>query len=173
MQIYRNLVPVLSLLVAVILAVLPWGLSDAGRLALALLPGSIIFYWVMSSPGMLSVFSVFISGLVLDVLGGGYLGHWAIVYLVAFGASVLLLRFDFIVLGIGGFLYPGVVVAMLGVSYLLGSIMAGVLPASTFLSAGVMAIVCFPVIYGLLWVMDRPSLMGQKDSQWTGSRVLP
>lgn len=157
-MIYRSLIPVLTLLMGVILVVMPWGLSDTGRLALALVPGNIIFYWRARGQTALSVFSVFVSGLVLDVLGGSPFGYWALVYLVAYGACGLLLRLDLEVLGVRAIVLPGVIALMMASLVVLEfHSMGGPLLFWRIFLAGAIAVLTYPVVCALLWVLDRPS----------------
>jgi rod shape-determining protein MreD len=86
MMLFGGIVPVLTVAVCAILAVLPWGAVDWARLALPLLPMSAIYFWTVRKPQTMSAGLVFIVGLFIDVMTHGPLGFWSLIYLV--GAAI-------------------------------------------------------------------------------------
>lgn len=91
----RALLPVASVVVLTILAVLPWGVPVEDRVALPLLSVAVIYYWTCDRTAWLPEGAVFLCGLLLDVLTQGPLGYWALVYLVAQVVAVVASRFRF------------------------------------------------------------------------------
>lgn len=152
----QKFVAVTSLLLVVFLSVLPWGLSETGRLGMALLPGVVIFYWCARPLGVLSAPSVFFAGLFMDVLSGYALGYWALVYLCGYGAAVLLWRFDVAVFGVRAVAFPGVVLAMLGVACGLEFIVVGASVALwPVLGAFGLVVLAYPVLFLVLRFVDE------------------
>jgi rod shape-determining protein MreD len=88
----RTLMPVATVALLTIAAVLPWGLSSANRLTLPLLPVVAIYFWTLDRDAWLPEWSIFLAGLLLDLLTQGPLGYWALVYLVAYVITVLCSR---------------------------------------------------------------------------------
>jgi rod shape-determining protein MreD len=80
----RFLMPVASVAALTIVAILPWGLPTEDRFVLPLLPVVAIYYWTLDRDAWLPEWSVFLAGLLLDVLTQGPLGYWALVYLIAY-----------------------------------------------------------------------------------------
>ena len=76
------------LIVAVfsVLTTLPWGLSVSGALALKFAVVGLIVHWALRGTAVL-IPAVFASGLVIDALTGGPLGHWALVFTAAHGLA--------------------------------------------------------------------------------------
>lgn len=91
----RALLPVASVVMLTIMAVLPWGVPVEDRFALPLLPVAAIYYWTSDRAAWLPEGAVFLSGLLLDVLTQGPLGYWALVYLAAHLVAVVASRFRF------------------------------------------------------------------------------
>lgn len=81
--------PFLSLSVLTVLAALPWGLPTEDRFFLPLLPVIAIHYFALRRPEALPEWSVFLSGLLLDVFTHGPLGYWPLVYLATYTLGVL------------------------------------------------------------------------------------
>lgn len=89
----RFLMPVASVAALTIVAILPWGLPTVDRFVLPLLPVVAIYYWTLDRDAWLPEWSIFLAGLLLDVLTQGPLGYWALVYLVAYVIAVYCSRF--------------------------------------------------------------------------------
>jgi len=80
------LVPTLVCLFAVIAAVLPYG--SAGSIPLApLFPLAAIYFFVLTRPTLITPIAVFAIGIFHDLLSGGPLGLWALVYLASYGVG--------------------------------------------------------------------------------------
>ncbi len=86
MMFLGGIVPILTIAVCAVLAVLPWGAVDWARLALPLLPLSAIYFWTVRKPQSMSAGVVFLVGLFIDVMTHGPLGFWSLIYLV--GAAI-------------------------------------------------------------------------------------
>ncbi len=84
----RMIIPVLSVALLTIAAILPWGLPTDYRFVLPLLPIVAIYYFTLDGDAWLPEWVVFLAGLLLDVLTQGPLGYWALVYLVAYVVAV-------------------------------------------------------------------------------------
>ena len=85
-------VPVLTLLLAVLVAALPWGGPVWLDLALELLPVGVITTWSLRRPRLLPFVAVFACGLLLDTLSHGPLGIWSAVFITAAYAGRLARR---------------------------------------------------------------------------------
>ena len=75
--------PVGSVLLLVLFAVLPWGGPDWLEMALALVPVGAIYFWSLHRPRLMPAAAIFVLGLVIDVMTQGALGIWASAALVA------------------------------------------------------------------------------------------
>lgn len=84
MRVLIALLPPASILVATLLAALPWGLPAENRFVMPLLPFVVIHYWMMRQPARVPEWLVFLCGVTLDVLTNGPLGFWALIYLAGF-----------------------------------------------------------------------------------------
>ncbi|CAA2138983.1 rod shape-determining protein MreD [Hyphomicrobium sp. ghe19] len=88
----RFLMPVISVVVLTLAAVLPWGLAAEDRFVLPLLPVIAIYRWTLDADAWLPEWVVFLTGLTLDVLTQGPLGYWALVYLFAYAVALFASR---------------------------------------------------------------------------------
>jgi rod shape-determining protein MreD len=86
MMVFGGIVPIFTVAVCAVLAVLPWGAVDWARLALPLLPLSAIYFWSVRQPRTMSAGVAFLAGLFIDVMTHGPLGFWSLIYLV--GAAI-------------------------------------------------------------------------------------
>jgi rod shape-determining protein MreD len=82
MHTVNALVAALSVLGAALLAALPLGLGSEYRFLLPQVVYMVIHFWTVRYPVVLPEWTVFCAGLLLDVLTGGPLGFWALIYLV-------------------------------------------------------------------------------------------
>ncbi len=85
----RGYLPGLTLAVLALFAVMPLGLPAEERLWQAFPLLIAIFYWAVHSDDAVSERGAFLSGLTIDLLGGGPLGLWALLGLVTFACAVL------------------------------------------------------------------------------------
>lgn len=82
-------VPTFVGLFCVIAAVMPYG--TAGSITLApIFPLAAIYFFVLTRPAMMTPISVFLIGIFHDLLSGGPLGLWALVYLASYGVGMSL-----------------------------------------------------------------------------------
>ena len=81
MQALTLIFPAAVLLVAVLVAAVPWGLPPETKAALPLLPYLGVHYWTERRPAAMPDWLVFLAGFATDVLGQGPLGYWALIYL--------------------------------------------------------------------------------------------
>lgn len=84
----RAFLPVATVAILTVAAILPWGLPVEDRFVLPLLPIVAIMYWTLDRDAWLPEWAAFLAGLMLDVLTQGPLGYWALIYLVAYVAAV-------------------------------------------------------------------------------------
>jgi rod shape-determining protein MreD len=80
-------VPALTLVLATIVAVLPWGFGHLADFGFAMLPMIVVHYWSLRRPRHLPVSLVFACGLAIDVMTHGPLGFWALLALVSVAAA--------------------------------------------------------------------------------------
>lgn len=76
------LVAMISVLCAALLAALPLGIGSGDRFVLPQVVYLTIHFWTLRYPVVLPEWVTFAAGLMLDVLTGGPLGFWALVYLI-------------------------------------------------------------------------------------------
>jgi rod shape-determining protein MreD len=75
-------IPGATVVLATLLAALPWGLPSQTRFLLPLLPYAAIHYWAVRRPALMPEWMAFVSGLATDVLTHGPLGFWSLVFLL-------------------------------------------------------------------------------------------
>lgn len=85
----RRIVPVLTIIMATLLVVLPWGVTAQNRFFLPLLPLIVIHYWTLRLPDEVKDWWAFCAGLSVDILTNGPIGYWALIYLLGFAAAKL------------------------------------------------------------------------------------
>jgi rod shape-determining protein MreD len=78
----RSFIPAVSVVLATLLAALPWGLSSDNRFLLPMLPYAAIHLWAVRRPTLMPEWLAFSSGLATDVLTHGPLGFWSLVFLL-------------------------------------------------------------------------------------------
>lgn len=81
------LLPSLAILVAVVAAALPWGLPAAVAFVPPLLTGLLVFLFAVQRQALLAPWFVFVAGILHDLLTGGPVGYWALVFLAAHGTG--------------------------------------------------------------------------------------
>lgn len=82
----RSLTPCFSTAGIVLLEAIPWYVPEIGRVAPAL--GLMcVYYWAIHRPDLFPASAVFVVGLLRDILSGGPIGLWALLYLLAFGVA--------------------------------------------------------------------------------------
>jgi len=75
--------PILSVLFAVLIAALPWGLPADATFVLPLVVVMMVFCWRVIPGAILPPAVAMLLGVLLDVTSGGPLGFWALLALVA------------------------------------------------------------------------------------------
>lgn len=81
LSLFKAAAPMLLGLLGVIFLSLPLRLFE-GALPTPIIPLVVVFFWSIYSPAHMPSVSVFLIGLLQDLLTGGPLGLWAVVYLV-------------------------------------------------------------------------------------------
>ena len=116
-----------------------------------------VYYWSISRPDLLPLYSVFILGLIEDALVGGPFGIQAIVLvLVAYTISTQRHFFTFAPFGYIYSTFILVVTAGLGVNWLVNSLFAwqvwNVMP---LLVKAAMTVICYPLVHWFLGKVER------------------
>ena len=88
----KGIVPSLVLLLAVVVAAVPWALPVAAGFVLPLQLIIFVFALSLQRKYVLPTLSVFAAGLLMDVLTAGPLGYWAIIFLITHTLAGLLAR---------------------------------------------------------------------------------
>jgi len=154
--------PILTCIVAVILTAVPLGFRD-GIWVTPAFPLICFFYWSLHRPELLHPIAISLIGFFQDVLSGGPIMMWALVYLVLYsliqgqrsllaGRAMTTLLVVFVPVAFGA----------LGLAWLLASMYYSsfISPAATF-SQIITTIVLFIPICGILVQFDRRlSLIG-------------
>jgi rod shape-determining protein MreD len=149
--------PVLTLLVASILAVLPFGAGEIVRTCVSFLPLIVVHYWSARRPRLLPVTVVFGCGLAIDVLTHGPIGFWALMML-AVGALARLeeaLTGQSTVTGRAA-VFSISMIAVAALSWGVASLYNGqAMDGRPMLMAALFAIACYPIAALLLMPIDR------------------
>ena len=82
-----SVIPALTLFLAGLMAVLPWGLDASSRTVVSFVPVALVHYWSLRQPDGLPVGYIFVLGVLMDLLGQGPVGYWALLMLVAAGSA--------------------------------------------------------------------------------------
>lgn len=143
----RLVVPSISVVLATMLAALPWGLSEQTRFLLPLLPFAAIHIWAMRRPQTIAEPLVFACGLALDVLSHGPLGFWSLVYL----AGLAVTRLVPVPTGgalVSSWLHFGATLALLALlQWLLAmAFFVGSVDARPFLIGALLAFIAYPAL---------------------------
>lgn len=84
-----RLLPSLLILALTLFAALPWGVESDYRFVLPHLVYAVIHYFTLRREAQVPEIIVFTSGLTLDVLTGGPLGYWSLVFLIGYAIAAL------------------------------------------------------------------------------------
>lgn len=84
----KGIFPTVVLLVAVVVAAVPWVVPSQASFVLPLLLTIIVFLLTLLRKRQLPNLSVFAAGLLMDVLTAGPLGYWAILFLLTYMLAV-------------------------------------------------------------------------------------
>lgn len=82
-----RVIPSVVILALTLVAALPWGIGSDYRFLLPNLVFAIIHYFTLRHEAQVPEIVVFISGLTLDVLTGGPLGYWSLVFLSGYAIA--------------------------------------------------------------------------------------
>ena len=88
----RRIAPAAATLFLVLLAAMPLHIPGFARV-MPLLPLIGIYHWTLYRPDLMPGRAVFLIGLMQDIIGGGPLGFYAAIFLVAHGATLSQSRF--------------------------------------------------------------------------------
>ena len=154
LRLFKAAAPTLLGIFGVIILALPVRFFD-GAVPTPIIPLVIVFFWSIYGPNYLPALSVFLIGLLQDLLTGGPLGLWAGVYLVV--QFVVMSQRSYFMGREQKVVWLGFALVALGASvilWLVMSLMSGVLlPAGALLSqmlATVMIYPLFGVVFGEL-----------------------
>lgn len=152
-----RLLPSVTLVVASIIAMLPFGAGDAVRICISFIPVLVTQYWSARRPRLLPVTLVFACGLAIDILSHGPVGFWALMML----AASALARLEETLTGQSTATGRAAVfsIAMLvvaGLAWSVGSLYSGqTLDGQPMLLAALASIMLYPVAALLFMPIDR------------------
>jgi rod shape-determining protein MreD len=155
-QVARNGTPGLLALILVLLSLAPYNLPGSAQLVppLALMA---VFHWGIFRPDLLPGPLAFVLGLLQDILSGGPLGMWAIVFLLVLVVTASQRRFFlgkmFVVEWLGFALVVPVVYLSI---WIIGSIYIGAIvdPGALFVQ-GLLAVALYPALSWLMSIVRR------------------
>ncbi|MBU1210955.1 MAG: hypothetical protein KJ587_06750 [Alphaproteobacteria bacterium] len=141
-----------------------WGSSEmTAALIAAFLPAAAIHYWALRRASVMSEIAVLFSGLAVDIVSGGPLGLWVLVYAAAWVLGLLQRPWVEILWKPGRWVLFSLAMPVLGllvyaVGFHSGSAVAS---GSALLHATAWLIVAYPAIAAILrvadgWRADRP-----------------
>lgn len=141
-----------------VLATLPWGVSIVTGLSFKFMILGLIVHWALRGGTAVASPAVFLAGLIVDALGNGPLGHWALIFLVGHGIAMMLgpvrgrlgaLVSLVVFLVVGG--------ALAGVSWgLVSAFQMGFQSPETHLLAFMYALSAYPFGVILIWLIEPP-----------------
>lgn len=158
--------PAVTVLIAALLAVLPFGADEIPRYILSFMPLAVIHYWSARRPTLLPVPLIFAVGVAIDILTNGPVGYWALLALLTAGlapadvwlfarSSVASRALDYVL----------AMLAVAGVAWAIATLYSGAnIPARPFLAAALACIVLYPpmalgfMAIDRLWETPRPHL---------------
>jgi rod shape-determining protein MreD len=152
-----QILPALTLLVAALIAVLPFGTSEGVRACLSFAPVIITHYWCVRRPHLMPVVVVFAVGLAIDILTHGPVGFWALMML---GAAALA-QLEAAVTGQStsagrAAVFAITMFSVAGLSWAVASAYNGqLIEGRPMLLAALIAILIYPVVAVLLIPIDR------------------
>ena len=153
----QTLLPPLSVLVASVLVLLPWGLGDGARFVLPLIPLLVVHYWGLRRAARMRASVPFAAGLAHDVVMQGPVGLWALLFL----AALALARAQ-AAIGVSGgpigrwALTSATVAVIVAAEWAVGSIYyLRILDWRPMIIAGVVAVLIYPVLALVLSLSGR------------------
>ena len=144
-------VPIVVSMFCVVLTMLPYGLW-AGVVMAPSFALMAIYYWTLYRPDILPPFAVFFIGLYQDLLSGGPLGMWPVIYLSVYGLIVSQRLFfigkAFLAIWFG---FGAIVLLSCILTWAIGSLyFAAVLSPGVILLQGVLTFALYP-LFGRLF----------------------
>ena len=152
-----RLLPAVTVCLAALLAVLPFGADEMVRYAVSFLPLMVIQYWSARRPALVPVPLIFGVGLIIDVLTHGPVGYWALLAMIAASSASL----ETLLMGrstaIGrALLFAVAMLTAASVAWAVAFVYTGTAVTSRpFLGAALTAICLYPVMALGLMVIDR------------------
>lgn len=84
-----TIIPPVSMIVLILAIAMPWGIPEDLRAAPPFLPLAAIYFWFRADGAPVPAWLVLASGLTVDVLSGGPLGYWPLVYFFGLAATAI------------------------------------------------------------------------------------
>ena len=81
----QSLTPTLTILVSVLICAVPWGVRASIAFVLPLATAMLIFLYAVRPNVLLPPWLAFLVGILTDLLTGGPLGYWALLFVIAHG----------------------------------------------------------------------------------------
>ncbi len=155
---FAFVLPTLTVLVATVLVLLPWGGGETLQFVAPLLPLMVIHDWGLRRPAALPAVVAFLSGLTIDVVSYGPVGFWALLFLSGLAIARGQHRLGLPGGAFGRWVQAGLMLtAIAGCEWLLGSIyFLRPLEWRPMIVAAVIATAVYPVVMLLLGMVDRP-----------------
>lgn len=149
--------PGATVLLATLVSVLPWGLGSQLQQLLPALTLLVTCFWAREHARRLPASVLFASGLSVDVLTGGPLGFWPLLYLSGFGLAALIAWYTGPLRGLAAWFAVSVVVALTAaLAWLVASAYFGELAeVRPVVLAGCVVIAAWPPVALILGVMAR------------------
>lgn len=138
----------------VIVSFLPLGTSDDLLTLGPQLVLCFVFFWAVHAPGRMPPLAIFVFGLAIDLFSAGPLGFWGLIYLSAYGLTLLvrgwLVKKGGLVLWAA---FSGLAALSAALAWALGSVyFTTLIPLWPLAVAGAVTIAVFPV---LSWLFTR------------------
>jgi rod shape-determining protein MreD len=151
------LIPALTVIIATLIAILPFGAGDMVRTCLSFLPLMTIHYWSARRPHLVPVAVVFVVGLIIDVLTHGPVGFWALLALTAAGTAQIETAATGQSTTAGrAAVFALTMVLAAGLCWAIASLYTGqTIDVQPFLVAALTAVALYPLMAVLLMPIDR------------------
>jgi rod shape-determining protein MreD len=151
------ILPALTLIVAALIAVLPFGAGESVRACISFVPLVVVHYWSARRPHLMPATLVFATGLAIDVLTHGPVGFWSLMMLVA--AALARLEEGFTGQSTLAGRAAVFSIAMLAVAALVWAVASGyngqIIEGRPMLLAALVSIGLYPLAAMLLMPIDR------------------
>jgi rod shape-determining protein MreD len=152
-----KLLPVVTVLFAALVAVLPWAGGENTRAVISFLPVILVHYWAARRPQFLPVSFVFLVGIGIDVMTNGPIGFWSLLALAAAALGHLETWRLAPSTAVSRATQYAVTMAAVGsLAWLTASLYSGAtLATRPFVVAALAALVLYPAIAILMMPIDR------------------